>query len=271
MTTVAERVFRRGPFPVVFRLLQVRRATRLTPHMMRITLGGEDLKGFHSDSADDHVKLLIPNPGELKPTLPTMGPRGVVFPEGASRPATRDYTPRRHDPVAGELDLDFVLHGSGPGSTWAANAKVGDFIGVAGPRGSLMVADDFDWYLFAGDQSGLPSIARRLEELPEGARAIVFLEVDDASEEIPLQTRANMELKWLHRKGAEPGTTRLLENAIRELTFPPGDYFAWAAGESRAMNAIRDHLVEERRAHKPWVRVIGYWKRGIPDHEEPHD
>ncbi|MFP2908568.1 siderophore-interacting protein [Pyxidicoccus sp. 3LFB2] len=269
--TVAERVFRRGPFPVKFRLLEVRRVTRLTPHMARVTLGGDDLVGFHSASADDHVKLLIPNPGELKPALPTMGPHGVVFPEGVTRPATRDYTPRRHDPVAGELDIDFVLHGTGPGSTWAAKAKVGDFIGVAGPRGSLMVADDFDWYLFAGDPSGLPSISRRLEELPAGARAIVFLEVGDASEEIRLETRANMQLTWLYRGSAAPGTTDQLEQAIRGLTLPPGDGFVWAAGEATAMRNIREFLVNERHLNKSWVRVIGYWKRNTADHEEPHD
>jgi NADPH-dependent ferric siderophore reductase len=271
VTTMAERVFRQGPFPVKFRLLEVRRATRITPHMMRVTLGGDDLVGFHSASADDHVKLLIPNPGELKPALPTMGPRGVIFPEGVRRPQTRDYTPRRHDPVAGELDIDFVIHGTGPGSTWAANAKPGDFIGVAGPRGSLMVADDFDWYLFAGDGSGLPSISRRLEELPATARAIVFLEAGDASEELRLESRAKLELRWLHRNGAAPGSLRLLEGAIRELKLPPGDGFVWAAGEASEMHSIREFLVNERHLNKSWVRVIGYWKRGTADHEEPHD
>lgn len=271
MTTVAERAFRRGPFPVKIRLLEVRRVTRITPHVARITLGGKELEGFHSEGADDHVKLLFPNEGELKPTLPTMTPRGIVFPEGASRPSTRDYTPRRYDAAAGELDIDFVLHGTGPGSSWAERARVGDFLGVAGPRGSLIVANDFDWYLLAGDQSGLPAIARRLEELPEGARAIVFVEVPDATEHQRFDTRANVTLTWLHRNGAEPGTTDLLEKAIRGMTFPPGDGFAWAAGESSAMHAIREHLVNERGMHKSWVRVIGYWKRDIPDHEEDHD
>ncbi|QSQ28124.1 siderophore-interacting protein [Pyxidicoccus parkwayensis] len=252
-------------------MLEVRRTTRLTPHMVRVTLGGEDLVGFDSPSADDHVKLLIPNPGELKPAVPTMGPHGVVFPQGVTRPATRDYTPRRYDAVAGELDLDFVLHGTGPGTTWASNAKPGDFICVAGPRGSLMIADDFDWYLFAADPSGLPSVSRRLEELPASARAIVLLEVGGASEEVPLHTRARLELTWLHRNGAAPGATSLLEQAVRGLTLPPGDGFVWAAGESNAMRNIRDYFVNERGIHKPWVRVTGYWKRGVADHEEPHD
>ncbi|MFP2926368.1 siderophore-interacting protein [Pyxidicoccus sp. 3LG] len=139
------------------------------------------------------------------------------------------------------------------------------------PRGTFLVANDFDWYLLAGDQSALPAIGRRLEELPAGARAIVFIEVADASEEQRFDTRANVELTWLHRNGAEPGTTDLLVRAIRELTFPPGDYFAWAAGESTAMKHLREHLFEERRANKSWVRVFGYWKRGAVDHEEPHD
>ena len=102
-------------------------------------------------------------------------------------------------------------------------------------------------------------------------RAIVFVEVPDATEHQQFNTRANLTLTWLHRNGAEPGTTDLLEKAIRGMTFPPGDGFAWAAGESSSMHAIREHLVNERGMHKSWVRVIGYWKRDTPDHEEDHD
>ncbi|AGC45616.1 iron-chelator utilization protein [Myxococcus stipitatus DSM 14675] len=265
-TSVSEKVYRRGPFPVKFRCLEVLRVTPITPHVVRITLGGEDIQGFHSEGADDHVKVLFPEAGKQRPVIPTMGPTGPVLQPGEKKPDSRDYTPRRFDPVAGELDLDFVLHGSGPASSWAAQAKPGDMLGVGGPRGSLFVSNDFDWYLLAGDETAIPAIARRLEELPEGARAIVFIEVADASEEQKFSTRANMTLKWLHRDGAEAGSTDLLNQSIRTLDFPPGDYFAWVSGESLAMRPIRDYLLNERGTNKSWVRVTGYWKRGHADH-----
>ncbi|WP_257456260.1 siderophore-interacting protein [Archangium lipolyticum] len=268
--TTRERTVRKGPFPIRVRILEVLRTARLAPNMVRVTLGGKDLDGFRSEGADDHVRLFFPAPGERMPVVPTgMGPRGLEFPPDKPRPALRDYTPRRHDPVAGELDIDFVIHGSGPGSTWAAQAKPGDMLGVAGPRGSLVVTYDFDWYLFFGDETALPALARRLEELPAGARAIAFVEVADASARVPLQSQANLELTWLYREGARPGTTNQLEKAVRDLAFPPGDYFAWGAGESTVMRTLRLHLTNERGINKAWMSVTGYWKRGVSDHD--HD
>jgi NADPH-dependent ferric siderophore reductase len=46
----------------------------------------------------------------------------------------RDDTPRRHDPVAGELDVEFALHGKGPAAEWAAQAASGQRIGIAAGR-----------------------------------------------------------------------------------------------------------------------------------------
>ncbi|PTL80888.1 siderophore-interacting protein [Vitiosangium sp. GDMCC 1.1324] len=268
MMTQPERAYRRGPFPVKFRLLEVRRVNRITPHMIRVTLGGDELEGFQSEGADDHVKLLFPAEGERIPVLPIVGPHGLSVPEGKRKPDSRDYTPRRYNAATGELDIDFVVHGTGPGSSWAARAKPGDYLGLGGPRSTWFIANDFDWYLLAGDQTALPAIGRRLKELPEGARAIVFVEVADAAEEQRFDTRANVQLTWLHRNGAEPGTTDLLEKAIRGLEFPPGDYFAWVAGEATTLRPIRDHLLNERGANKSWVRVTGYWKRGAADHHD---
>jgi NADPH-dependent ferric siderophore reductase len=94
--------------PLKFRLLQVKRVQALNPHLVRVTLAGEDLAGFTSASFDDHVKVFFPAPGAEKPALPEAGPDGPVFPNG--RPLARDFTPRRYDPQAGELDIEFALH-----------------------------------------------------------------------------------------------------------------------------------------------------------------
>jgi hypothetical protein len=102
------------------RLLEVKSVGRITPKMLRITVGGDELAGFVSAAHDDHVKLFFPQPGQAKPVLPTSSPNGPVYPADAPRPAARDYTPRRYDPTAGTLAIDFVLHGDGPATSWAA-------------------------------------------------------------------------------------------------------------------------------------------------------
>src|ERR1700754_2289393 len=147
------------------RLLDVLHVQRLTPHMVRVTFTGEDVKGFVSASPDDHVKLFFPvDGGQIN--LPTMGPDGPVFAEGVTPSPARDYTPRHYDAKANELDIDFVLHGDGPASTWAAQAQAGQWLGIGGPRGSRIVADDFDTYVLIGDETALPAIGRWLDEMP---------------------------------------------------------------------------------------------------------
>jgi NADPH-dependent ferric siderophore reductase len=271
MSPVAERTARRVRHETRLRLLQVRDVSRITPKMVRIIVGGDELAGFVSAAHDDHVKLFFPQPGQQKPVLPTPSPNGPVYPEGAPRPAARDYTPRRYDAAASTLAIDFVLHGDGPATAWAAQTKPGQFLGVGGPRGSFIVPDDFDWYLFAGDETAVPAIGRRLEELPASARALVVIEVADAGEEQRFQSRASVEAQWLHRNGAEPGATSLLHEAIEGLRLPPGEGYAWVATEAAAAKALRRHLVDERGLRKDRVKAAAYWKLGAVAVHETYD
>jgi NADPH-dependent ferric siderophore reductase len=269
--TTIERAARRVRYDLKFRLLEVRRVSAVTPKMLRVTLGGEQLAGFVSAAYDDHAKIFFPSAGEDRPTLPTPGPNGAVYPEGAARPAARDYTPRRYSATENELVIDFVLHGDGPASSWAAQAKPGQFLGVGGPRGSFVISDDFDWYLLAGDETALPAIGRRLEELPIGARAIVVAEVAAAGEEQRFDSRAHVTTTWVHRNGDAQDTDLLLD-AITALTLPPGDGYAWIAAEAATAKAVRRHLVEDRHLPKDWVKAAAYWKRGaVAVHETYKD
>jgi NADPH-dependent ferric siderophore reductase len=254
-----------------FRVLEVADREDLTPHLRRITLASEELHDFSSAAPDDHIKLFFPPEPDGLPVVPTHGDQGVEWPADQPRPAARDYTPRRFDTEAGLLVVEFVLHGDGPAARWAAAAGPGTQLLQAGPRGSRVASDDFDWYLLAGDETALPAIARRLEELPPGARAIVIGEVADAAEELELASDAAVELTWLHRGAAEPGTTTLLEDAVRALELPSGEGFAWAAAEAQTARSLRRYLREERGLPKEWTRVTGYWRRGVADHHDPPD
>lgn len=253
------------------RKLIVQRIQALSPQMIRVTLSGPDLAGFKSAAPDDHVKVFFPVPGTDKLVLPA-GPPGTPMPDGAPRPTARDYTPRRYDPVAQELDLDFVLHGHGPAASWAAQAKVGQTLGVGGPRGSQVVADDFDWYLLIADETGLPAIGRRLDEMRPEARVTVIAEVQSPAEEQSLKSRAPLTVRWLHRGESQAGEpARLLEAALA-FEPPSGDGYVWIACESHVARAIRAHLVEERGFNKAWIKAAGYWKRGeVATHENHSD
>lgn len=253
------------------RLLHVVRTRHISPQLLRVTLTGADLHGFVSASFDDHVKVFFPEPGQDKPVLPTVGPEGISMPPGVPRPPARDYTPRRYDAAANELDIEFVLHGDGPASTWAAQARPGQFIGVGGPRGSFVVSMDFDWHLLIGDDTALPAIARRIEELPATARVIALIEVADATARIPLPQREGVSVRWLHRNGVPAGDAALLEQAARDVELPAGEGYVWAAAESAAAKAVRRVMVEERGIAKTRIRASSYWKRGASAVHETHD
>ena len=174
------------------RKLEVLRVVDLTPRMRRITVGGPELAGFISLGSDDHVKLFFPQNQQELSALETL--ELGAGKKSDTMPPMRDYTPRRYDLDTLELDIDFVLHGDGPAATWAAQAKPGQFLHIGGPRGSMVVPDIFDSYLLIGDETALPAIARRLEELPGNRRALVVVEVENALEEQTLDSAAAVEV-----------------------------------------------------------------------------
>lgn len=254
--------------PMVFRTLTVLRVERLTPHMQRIVFGGDELRGFVSSAPDDHVKLFFPNrAGVIVP--PVSGPAGPALPPGGDASPMRDYTPRQYDPQRQELTIDFVLHGDGPASEWAQQAAVGQCLGAGGPRGSVVIADDFDGYVLVGDETALPAIGRWLREMPARSRVEVLIEIPEASDRQPLPSAAQVNIRWLERNGASAQDSTLLEQALQELSPPPGDVFYWIATESRRVRAMRLWLSEQRNVPKDWLKAKGYWKAGVDDGDEP--
>jgi NADPH-dependent ferric siderophore reductase len=247
-----------------FRLLEVLRVTNLSASLRRVTLGGSDLSGFVSPSPDDHIKAFF-FPSGTTTCKPTNGIAGPVWPDGGTRPPMRDYTPRRYDERSQELDIDFVLHGEGPAASWAAEARPGTPLLIAGPRGSALVPPRVDGYLLMADEAGLPAAARWLEQLPAAVPVTAILEVADQAGQVALSTQAALSLTWVHREGREPGDAPLLLDALKRRPRPPGDFFAWVACESAQSRAIRRFLEEEYRLDADSLKTAGYWKRGVAD------
>ncbi|MFC4065297.1 siderophore-interacting protein [Actinoplanes subglobosus] len=246
------------------RLLEVWRVEQLSPRMVRITLGGEQLDGFSYGAPDDHVKVFFPEEGAELPVMPTLGEEGLEPPPpGSPLPVYRDYTVRYLRPEQRELDIDFALHGHGPGGSWAAKAQVGQKVGILGPRGSNVVPQTFDWYLLGADETALPALAAWLEQLPADATVLAFVEVADAAEQQPVCRPVT----WLHRDRGQS-----LTEAVTTAGLPEGDGYVWVAGEATGLKPIRRHL-RARGLNRNWMEIDGYWKRGVVnlDHHEDDD
>jgi NADPH-dependent ferric siderophore reductase len=262
-STLYDRSISRMKHELRVRLLEVVAVNLVTPHTLRVTLGGEQMAGFTSHGFDDHVKLLLPANGEVFHAAPELGPGGPVFAPGTPLPIMRDYTPHSFDANAGILQLDFTQHTTGPAAAWARRAAAGDRVIVAGPRGSAIFGTGFDPHLLIGDETALPAIRRRLIELPASAHALVIVEVDGPDDEQRLVSAASLDLHWLHRG------VRTLTDTLGSLVFPTRDCFAWVACESSEARVLRTLLLE-RGVDPRSLKAAGYWRRGAQGAHDVH-
>lgn len=237
------------------RTLDVLAVEDLGPNMRRVRLGSPQLRDFVSASPDDHIKLF--------------------FPAADGGTESRDYTPRAFDTAAGELVVDFALHGAtpataGPATAWALAARPGDTLEIAGPRGSVIVPDRFDWYLLIGDETALPAIGRRVEELRAGVPATTIVLVDDDADIQAFATRAAWDGRWLHRDRIGDALAATLQ-AVDQALPAKGDGFVWLAGEAMFARALRGHLIDVRGLSPHRVKAAGYWVKGGTGAHQPLD
>ena len=224
------------------REVTVARIETIGRHFLRITFTGESLATFTSLGFDDHVKFM--------------------FTDAQGEVVRRDYTPRHIDLARREVNIEFALHGDGPADAWARQAQVGMAAVIGGPKGSMILPTDVDWHVLIGDDSALPAIHRRLEELPASARVQVIVEVKDADDRRDFSPcAAHIDVQWVN-------SPRALLEAVTRLELPPGEGFVWAAGEAATMARTRELLVEQHRLPRDAMRVSAYWKRGATDFHE---
>jgi NADPH-dependent ferric siderophore reductase len=238
MVTQGKHVARRERHELKRRELVVARVERLTAAMVQVELTGESLGDFTSLAPDDHCKIML---GE---------------------DAMRDVPPRRFSNGDRTLVLQVALHPHGPLSEWARSAQAGDAVTVGGPKGSMIMPDDFDWYLFVGDHCAVPALGRRLEELRPGAPVRSVFVVPSAEDVPEIATAAQWEPTWIFGDGAAEDQTPQALAHLGRLELPEGDGFVWIAGETEMARVLYRYFVDERRHPAAWIKAAGYWRRG---------
>jgi NADPH-dependent ferric siderophore reductase len=237
------------------RMLTVTSTELLTPHMQRFGFTSPDLHDFVSASHDDHIKLFFPGDGEDA---------------DGRKSCMRDFTPRRFDRSRRTLFIDFALHEAGPAMCWAASARVGDMLEIGGPKGSVVVPDDFDWYVLIGDETALPAIGRRVEELRKDVPVATFV-LTEAGETQDFDTMAAWTPRWIARDASSDDPS-LLRAALADYALPKGEGFVWIAAEASLARHIRSYIVGDLGHPRQWTKAAGYWKRGHADaHEKIED
>ena len=244
------------------RRVEVSRVQVLSPAMRRITLSGAELQGFEVNDPASYMKLIFPEPGQTEPVRP--------LPDGPRATSMRTYTPLAVRPEAGEVDVDFVLHGEGPASIWAAQAQIGQVLFLMGPgpgyKVDLQAAEP--WLI--GDDSALPAFETILARLPDTARVHVVMEVADVAEERTLHSLGQLTTQWVVR-GADPQRAGVaLALALRDGSAPSTESRVYLACEAAAMRRIRELLTGEMGLPRSQIVGRGYWKLGAVNHPD-HD
>jgi NADPH-dependent ferric siderophore reductase len=153
--------------------------------------------------------------------------------------------------------------------------------------------------LLAGDETAVPAICAILGQLPWDARGAAFLEVPTAADVQLVQHPEGVEIVWLPRDG-EPWGSRLhpavlehlgvgavplaeLDEVDPDLWETPtysssgeevvgtgkgadvshDGLYAWIAGESGVVTALRRALVRDLGVDRRQVAFMGYWRRGV--------
>ncbi|MFC0337534.1 NADPH-dependent ferric siderophore reductase, contains FAD-binding and SIP domains [Kushneria avicenniae] len=231
------------PTPRVFTVLD---KTLITPHMLRVTLGGDGMVTFPEDQAGTYIKLM--------------------FTRNDGTSLMRTYTVRAQRKDA--IDVDLVLHeDGGPAAQWVEQAVPGDTLEIGGPGPRKRVDQTADWYLLAGDMTALPAISDNLENLPAHARGHAVIEVLSEAEVQPLDKPDGIQLHWVINE--HPGeNSDVLINAVRGIYWQDGRPAVWAACEFSAMRRLRHYFKVEREVARSDLYISSYWKLGM--NEERH-
>jgi NADPH-dependent ferric siderophore reductase len=272
---MAEASFKmRKPVEPQVLLLHVIGARRLSPNIVRVTLGGDGLAHFTPLGFDQWFRLFLPRAGQETLRLPTRTSmlwyaQYLATPK-PKRPYVRNYTVRRLRTDPAELDVDFVVHADtdgacGPATAFALNAQEGDQVGVLDQGVGYNPRHQHDWTLLVADETGLPAVAGICASLPATTRGLAIVEIATRADLQDVPVPPGVALRWVVRDEsavdhAVPG--RLALATLRTTELPEGAVYGYLIGESQLVTGARRYLVEERRVPKAHLDFVGYWRHG---------
>jgi NADPH-dependent ferric siderophore reductase len=222
---------------------EVRSAEPLGPNLVRLVLTGPDLDRY--------------------PALPVPDESVVVYlPGDGGEPAARNYTVRAFDPATGCMTIDFVRHEGGVAGQWAVEAVPGSRLRISRPRSWYRPPARARWQLLVADLTGLPALARIVEQRDPALDTRVVVEVVDERDlaALPaLDGLAGLSAEVVVGSGNGHGPSALADR-VEAITPAAGPGYLWFAGEAGQARRIRKHA----RGRWAWgpeqLDVIGYWR-----------
>lgn len=244
-------------------VLEVFERIQLSPHLVRIVAGGPGIAQVEDNGMTDaYSKMLFTHPGtNLTPPYDMAALREQLPLD--QLPSARTYTVRKFDLEAGQLWIDFVVHGAdGVAGPWADHAQPGDPVVLKGIGGGYAPNPEAPWHFLAGDDSAIPAISSALEAMPRDAQGVALIEVSGPADEIAIDAPDGVEVTWLHRGEEAPGTSTILVDAVRATPWRAGSPQVFVHGERGAMKALRPYFTDERGLDRKGLSLSAYWAYG---------
>ncbi|PZQ90737.1 MAG: siderophore-interacting protein [Leifsonia xyli] len=249
-------------------LLEVVRTEQLSPHMVRVTVAGDDLATFPDHGFDQWFRLFLPRPahddalGRLPKKVDVLGTLAFMRMPAGARPVMRCYTVRELRREQRELDIDFVVHGdAGVAAPWARAAQPGERLAIIDQGPGYDLREGIEHHLLVADDTGLPAVLGILRSLPRHHRGAAWVEIPDAADAQPHEAPEGVEVRWIVREpGTKPGSTVLA--AVQAEPVPSEPFTAYLVGEQALPTALRRWLVAEHRVPKDRIAFVGYWREG---------
>ncbi|MDU0356441.1 siderophore-interacting protein [Paraglaciecola aquimarina] len=233
------------------RMSRVVSVVDLSPHMKRIIVTGEELTDISESKKSAHVKAIFPHPDDVN-KMPRLG---LYF---GFKKYMRSYTIRAFDKQSLQLTLDFAVNDhQGLASNWAANAQVGDHLGIAGPGDTKHTDLNADKHLFFGDFTALPAIAATLEMLPKQAQGRAWIQVPEQSDIQQFNGPDDVEINWL----VTPN--KLSEEFLTALASQPKqlkDTAIFIAAEAQVVRQLKAYLNDHCDYDKKRLYASAYWR-----------
>jgi NADPH-dependent ferric siderophore reductase len=223
------------------------------------------LDRLHLAARIEHVELLTPRMRRITlrpsvPAVPWIAGQHVQV-QVAARPGPlnrltglhRTYTVADYN--GSTMDLCVFDHGEGPGAHWARTAEAGDEVLITRPQGGFVVQEDDPYRLFVGDETASAAFDAMLRDLPDTTTTHVVIEADSAEDALPIPH----EVHWTYRHGTPAGNPGLLVDAVNALELPAHPGIAYLAGEARAIQAVRAHLIRDRGWTRQRILTKPFW------------
>lgn len=185
---------------------EVLRAERISPHFVRLTLGGGGLLDRRALGFDQWFRLALPVSDEtrfdrLSDRFDLRGYLHYLALPKATRPVIRNYTVREYRGDSGELDVDFVVHGTeGIAGPWAGTLPIGAPVALIDQGCGYRPVEGASDVLLAGDESALPAVLGILRDLPADTRGAAIIEIPDAEDRQPVTAPPGVDVRWLVRR-----------------------------------------------------------------------